>query len=127
MTLVDEEIELAVVVLQRRSPHAAAVAHLVAGEVVTSLYRELLQGLCTIFPVDKVLRLEDCGTREEVHRCADHVICRTYAYNIGIREVSTHDGVGESSCADIADGYTLEIRLREVLGVVVGIPFPACT
>ena len=122
--LVDKDVELAVVVLHGACPHARAVGIGRAVEVVGHLVGELLQGVRAVLPVDHVLRLEDGGTGEVVHRRGYHIIGVAHADDVGVGEVGPHDGV-LVVVAHVADGHALEVGLRVVHLVVVGIPVHA--
>ena len=59
-----------------------------------------------------------------MHRSRYHIIGIAHAYDIGIWEVGPYDGVLVLT-AEIADRHALEVGLRVVHIVPVGIPVPA--
>ena len=123
---VDENVELAVVVLHGRSPHATGVGILAVLQVVTVAVGQLCQRLCTILPVDHILRLQDGGTGEEAHGGRDHIVGVVHADDVGVGEVGTDHGVHELTVAQVADGSLVDIVGHRVVHLsILGIPHPA--
>ena len=94
--------------LECRGPLPSAIAPLsvLQTECITGL--DALQGIAAIFPVDKVFRLHDGGTREDVHGGGHHIVCIAYTTNIGVGEIAENNGVGEGSVSPVGHGCTCE-------------------
>ena len=121
---VDEQIELSVVIFHRTSPHAARIGIGAWCEVVVVGRRELRQRLCTVFPVHEVLRLQNRRAGEVVHRGRYHVVGVAHTDDIRIGEVGTHHCIGIAG-ALIGSNFILEVGMRPVHLVIVGIPVHA--
>ena len=119
--LVNQDVELAVVVLHGAGPHARTVGIGRAVQVVGHLVGKLLQRVCAVLPVHHVLRLQDGGAGEVVHRRRHHIIGIAHANDIRVGEVGPHDGI-LIRATHIADRHAGKVGLRIVHVVVVGIP-----
>ena len=122
---VDEDIELAVVILHRAGPHASGVGILSSQQRIAVLGRELGERLCAILPVHQILRLHNGGTGEVVHGGADHVVGVAHADDIGVGEVGKNDGVLVLAVALVAVDHVLEVGVCPVHLIVISIPIHA--
>ena len=108
---IDEKPEPSVVVLHRRSPHAFCVSVLTIAEVVAVIVKQSLQRQGTVLPIDEILALDNGGSGEELHCCADHVVGRTDANDVGVGEVGANDGI------DVMSACVARVRRLPVLGL----------
>ena len=122
---VDEQVELPVVILHRASPHAACIGIGAAHQVIVVGGGELCERLCTILPVHEVFRLQNRSTGEVVHRRRHHIIGIAHADDVGIGEVGTHNSIGIAAVAQVGGDHILEVGMRPVHLIVVGIPVHA--
>ena len=104
----EEHVECSVLVLKCRGPLSSAIAPLSVkqAECIATLYA--LQRIATIFPVDKVFRLHDSGTREDMHGGRYHIVCIAYAAYIGVGKIAKDNRVGEGTISSVGRGYACE-------------------
>ena len=116
----EKHVECSVLVLKCRGPLSSAIAPLSVEqtECIATLYA--FQRIATIFPVDKVFRLHDSGTRKDMHGGGHHIVCIAYAAYIGVGEISEDNRVGEGTVSPVGRGDACECLARIVaLGILL--------
>src|ERR1035437_2306249 len=103
------KVEHAIVVFQATGPVSATVT-VAAIEVVTGAGFNFLQWITAIFPIDQIMRLQDCSARKSIHGGADHIINIADPDYIRIRKISRNDWIGVRSVTIIA------VRLKRKIG-----------
>ena len=121
------EVELAVVITERRCPHALGIMVLAIHQVIGIVVKNLLQGIGAVFPVHQVFRLQDSGSRHVIHRCADHVISVVHTNHVNVGEVAIDYRVDKLPVALVSRPCTA-VRLGGIvlLGILL-IPLEAGT
>ena len=101
------EVELPIVIGERRSPHTLCIVMLTVQQVIGIVVQHLLQGIRAILPIHQVLRLQDSGTREVIHRGTHHVIDAIHKHDINVREVAIDDRIHIRSIALVSTPHIL--------------------